>query len=136
MIRMPLMRPVPFCVEDEFSNYTRRWELMEDYIIFDNFIPSGFIFDGASIPKFSRGLLSPVGILLVPALAHDYCYRYHRICYMDVHGFKHDKPITKEDSDLLFLTIANKVNHMPKINKIAYKAVKYFGRKAWNKHFK
>ena len=39
-------------------------------------IPAGFQFDGASIPKFLRTFFSPVGVLLVGGLVHDYMYKY------------------------------------------------------------
>ena len=35
-------------------------------------IPAGFKFDGASIPKFLHTFLSPVGVLLMGGLIHDY----------------------------------------------------------------
>ena len=36
----------------------------------------GFVFDGASIPKFLRTFFSPVGVLLMGGLVHDYAYKY------------------------------------------------------------
>ena len=39
-------------------------------------IPAGFKFDGASIPKFLRTFFSPVGVLLIGGLVHDYMYKY------------------------------------------------------------
>ena len=39
-------------------------------------IPAGFQFDGASIPKFLRTFFSPVGVLLMGGLVHDYMYKY------------------------------------------------------------
>ena len=39
-------------------------------------IPAGFQFDGASIPKFLRTFFSPVGVLLLGGLVHDYAYKY------------------------------------------------------------
>ena len=39
-------------------------------------IPAGFTFDGASIPKFLRSFFSPVGVLLIGGLVHDYAYKY------------------------------------------------------------
>ena len=35
-----------------------------------------FQFDGASIPKFLRTFFSPVGVLLMGGLVHDYMYKY------------------------------------------------------------
>ena len=81
-------------------------------------------------------MLSPVGILLIPAIVHDFCYRYHWLCVEDETGSQFSRDITKEEADLLFLAIANQVNSMPKINMVAYLAVKYFGKKAWSAHSK
>ena len=54
---------------------TRNWEITKDwkYRINGNeyIIPAGFIFDGASIPKFLRTFFSPVGVLLMGGLVHD-----------------------------------------------------------------
>ena len=59
---------------------TRNWVLIEDwkYKIDDKeyIIPKGFQFDGASIPKFLRTFFSPVGVLLIGGLVHDYMYKY------------------------------------------------------------
>ncbi len=59
---------------------TRQWEIVKDF----NYsvggsqyvIPAGFKFDGASIPKFLHTFLSPVGVLLMGGLVHDYMYKY------------------------------------------------------------
>ena len=55
---------------------TRNWEITKDwkYRVNGNeyVIPKGFVFDGASIPKFLRTFFSPVGVLLMGGLVHDY----------------------------------------------------------------
>ena len=59
---------------------TRRWEIVEDFYFFLNgeeyVIEKGFEFDGASVPKFLAMWLSPVGVLLMGGLVHDYGYKY------------------------------------------------------------
>jgi hypothetical protein len=91
------------------------------------------VFDGASIPKLFRNLLSPTGILFIPGLVHDFAYRYHFL-YVEEFDGKDDKySITKDEADLLFLNLANRVNGKRAINNVAYMAVKYFGYHAWNK---
>ena len=84
-IPMPKIEPVPFDCADcpwyerayTWLVKTRQWMLLEDYKLFDcPLVPSPFIFDGASIPKPLRGLVSPTGPLFVPALIHDFGYRY------------------------------------------------------------
>ena len=62
---------------------TRNWVLVEDwhYSMWgkDFVIPAGFKFDGASIPKFLRTFFSPVGVLLIGGLIHDYAYKYQTL---------------------------------------------------------
>ena len=57
----------------------RRWQVSKDFHYELNgvkyVIPKGFSFDGASVPKFLQ-LLSPVGVLLLGGLIHDYAYKY------------------------------------------------------------
>ena len=59
---------------------TRNWEITKDWKYNINgkeyVIPAGFQFDGASIPKFLRTFFSPVGVLLMGGLVHDYMYKY------------------------------------------------------------
>ena len=59
---------------------SRQWEITKDWHYEVNgvsyMIPAGFTFDGASIPKFFRSFLSPVGVLLLGGLVHDYAYKY------------------------------------------------------------
>ena len=139
-MQMPVLRPVPFNKADKrlrtLLGYIRKWEVAETYYIpvpgsFTILIPAGFIFDGASIPKIIRCLLSPMGVLLIPAIVHDFCYHMHFLHVEDKNGTRNLKIITKEEADLLFLKIANEANGMPWINNQAYLAVKYFGHKAW-----
>ena len=40
---------------------------------------AGFQFDGASIPKFLHPFFSPVGVLLMGGLVHDYAYKYETL---------------------------------------------------------
>jgi len=139
-MEMPILTPVPFNrgagYLETLARYTRNWEFVDDYHIqvlgYDIIIPERFVLDGASIPKILRGLLSPTGILFIPALVHDYAYKYHELILRDTKGERQISPITKEEADLLFLQIANTVNGLNIVNRTAYVAVKYFGHKAWN----
>ena len=59
----------------------RKWELMENWYFTLNddvqiVINKGFVFDGASIPRPLWAFLSPVGLLLIPGLIHDYGYKF------------------------------------------------------------
>jgi len=74
----------------KFGMYRRKFEIMEDYILWIPweasylFIPKGFIFDGASVPKILNGLYSPTGVLLGGAGPHDFGYRYKALLFVNV----------------------------------------------------
>jgi hypothetical protein len=87
-IEMPKLQPTPIetKLKSGFAQYrawmsNRKWVVIENYEYTLNtgevaVIPEGFRFDGTSIPRIMQGFLSPVGILLIPALLHDFGYRY------------------------------------------------------------
>jgi hypothetical protein len=141
-MKMPILRPLPFPIGTGYIKtlftYTRQWEIMEDYRVFlpelgAILIPKGFVFDGASIPKMFRGFLSPVGILLIAAIAHDYAYQHHYILLRG-YGTRPEKIyMSKIEADRLFLRIADFTNGLPWLNRIAYLAVRRYGIRAWSK---
>ena len=85
---MPKLTPVPIKTKGKgfwkgivmWLLSTRNWVIVEDWKYNLNgseyVIPKGFQFDGASIPKFLRTFFSPVGVLLIGGLVHDYMYKY------------------------------------------------------------
>ena len=66
---------------------TRNWTVKKDWKYnidgVEYVIPEGFQFDGASIPKFLRTFFSPVGVLLIGGLVHDYAYKYKTLLEVD-----------------------------------------------------
>ena len=97
-------------------------------------IPKGFTFDGASVPKFLASFLSPVGVLLIGGLIHDYAYKYAAL-----------KPADKKDpllildqqhADKIFRDINIEVNGFHFLNYLAYYGLRVGGFLAWNKHRK
>ena len=116
----------------------RHWEIAKDFEYELNgnkyVIPAGFIFDGASIPKFLHTFLSPVGVLLIGGLVHDYAYKYAAL-----------KPKSKKDavllldqkkSDQIFRDINIEINGFYFMNYLAYWSLRLGGFMAWNKHRK
>ena len=85
---MPVLQPIPIATKDKgfwkgillWLLGKRHWEVAEDFwfeLEGGNYIiPAGFQFDGASVPKFLATFLSPVGVLLMGGLVHDYGYKY------------------------------------------------------------
>jgi hypothetical protein len=116
----------------------RTWEITKDWKFEVNgtkyVIPKGFVFDGASVPKFLASWLSPVGILLIGGLVHDYIYK-HRVLLLD----KPKRPIhmfNQKQADQLFRDINIEQNGIHVLNYAAYYALRLGGFVAWNGHRK
>ena len=116
----------------------RHWEIADDFDYEINgtkfVIPAGFKFDGASIPKFLHTFLSPVGVLLIGGLVHDYAYKYQTLLNKnkkDTMGV-----ITQKKADEIFRDINIEINGFYLMNYLAYWSLRLGGFMAWNKHRK
>lgn len=97
-------------------------------------IPKGFVFDGASVPKFLGAWLSPVGILLLGGLVHDFIYKYETLV---LKGKKKCEPnYTQKEADIIFRDINIEQNGIHVLNYAAYYALRLGGFVAWNGHRK
>lgn len=147
--KMPKISPLP--IETKGKNVflrmwiwltiTRKWRVEEDwfFILPDGtviVIPAGFIFDGASIPRLFWVLLSPTGLLFIPALIHDFGYRYGYLWTIvpDLVITKYGYYASQKFWDKLFFDVAKVVNGMSGIDGVAYAILFCFGRKAWRKN--
>ena len=116
----------------------RHWEIAKDFhyeLDGQQFvIPAGFKFDGASIPKFLHMFLSPVGVLLIGGLVHDYAYKYETL----LHKNKKDTMgvIKQKKADQIFRDINIEINGFYLMNFLAYWSLRIGGFMAWNKHRK
>ena len=149
---MPALKPVPIPTKNQktaihklvtFIFEVRKWELVENwhYTLKNNdelVIPKGFRFDGASIPRPLWAILSPVGLLLIPGLLHDYGYKYDQIWKVGPDGniIEYEKGAGKQFWDDLFKNVGKDVNGFFLINVIAWIAVAVGGSKAWDNHRK
>jgi len=143
---MPTMKPITIPTKDKgfwggvwvWLVVTRKWEITKDFHYSINnqdlVIPKGFVFDGASVPKFLRSWLSPMGVLLIGGLVHDYGYKYEtflrkgkKTCY----GLLRQKKM-----DIIFRDINISVNGFKMINYLAYYALRLGGFFAWRGHRK
>ena len=142
---MPKMQPVP--IETASKGFwgailmwlmgTRQWIITEDFYYSIGGqgykIPAGFQFDGASVPKFLATFLSPVGVLLMGGLVHDYGYKYATLMKKDGSNIGyHDQKYM----DGLFRDICIEVNGFYALNYLAYWALRLAGFVAWNGHKK
>ncbi len=146
---MPSLKPqpIPLKEHDFFMRlaiwlfYTRRWELLDNwhFVLEDGtevILHKGFDFDGASIPRPLWFFLSPVGLLLIPGLIHDYGYRFNQLWTKDAAGqiVPFMANAQRAEWDELFRRISDQINGMALIDYLAYLAVKWFGKGAWEKH--
>ena len=143
---MPSLQPVPIMTKGKgfwkgiamWLLSTRNWVLNKDWEYEINgvryVIPAGFQFDGASIPKFLRTFFSPVGVLLMGGLVHDYMYKY-TICKP-----KDNKVamlvVDQKKADQIFRDINIVVNGFYAMNYLAYWSLRLGGFVAWNGHRK
>tara|TARA_S200002703_G_scaffold158377_1_gene168570 strand:+ start:92 stop:694 length:603 start_codon:yes stop_codon:yes gene_type:complete len=149
----PHMKPIPIKTKGKgfwkgillWLLGTRQWEIVKDF----NYsvggsqyvIPAGFKFDGASIPKFLHTFLSPVGVLLMGGLVHDYMYKYEAQLinnknYMDPNLKNEGVPVTQKKADQIFRDINIEINGFFLMNYLAYWSLRLGGFMAWNKHRK
>ena len=143
---MPEMRPIPIPTEGAgfwrgiwiWLTVTRKWELTKDFVYkIDRrlfVVPKGFIFDGASVPKFFRSWLSPMGVLLIGGLIHDYGYKYETLLYNNMKNTNGKK--SQRWMDQTFRDINIDVNGFFVMNYVAYYGLRLAGWLAWNGHRK
>ena len=117
---------------------TRNWVILKDFEYTMNgtnyVIPKGFSFDGASIPKFLRTFFSPVGVLLIGGLVHDYMYKYAACKPADKKGQL--LLVDQKKADQIFRDINIEVNGFYFMNYLAYWSLRLGGFVAWNGHRK
>ena len=116
----------------------RTWEIVKDWHYsldgVNYVVPKGFVFDGASVPKFLASWLSPVGVLLVGGLVHDYAYKYTVL--LKKGGKVTSDSMTQKEADVIFRDINIEQNGFQLLNYLAYWALRIGGFAAWNGHRK
>jgi len=143
---MPHIKPLPIKTKGKgfwkaivmWLLSTRNWELTQDWKYNidgkDYIIPKGFTFDGASIPKFLRTFFSPVGVLLIGGLVHDYMYKYTHCKPVSAKGAL--LVVDQKRADQIFRDINIVVNGFYTMNYLAYWSLRIGGFVAWNGHRK
>jgi len=143
-IAMPAMRPLQIPTKGLpwwkrfFIHFQRRkWEITEDYYLYMPelkeilFIPTGFIFDGASVPRAFWPILNPTGILLVGSLFHDFGYRYN--CFLNGTGMIIHDGAGRAFFDEQIKDINIYINDIHSMNSLAWGILRATGIFAWNK---
>ena len=143
---MPHIKPLPIKTKGKgfwkaivmWLLSTRNWELTQDWKYnidgTEYVIPKGFTFDGASIPKFLRTFFSPVGVLLIGGLVHDYMYKYTHCKPVSAKGAL--LVVDQKKADQIFRDINIVVNGFYSMNNLAYWSLRIGGFVAWNGHRK
>ena len=151
--KLPIVNPVPFDSNCGYFKrvihwlfYTRKWEMVEDwyFVLFNGdmiLIPKGFQFDGASIPKLFRFLLSPTGILFIPGIIHDYAYKHNKlvgVVFREEDGkiflYPYQAGAGKAFWDWVFMRTTLQVCNLPIIAWTTYATLSFFGFLAWYRH--
>ena len=142
--QMPSMKPIRIETKDKgffkaifhWLFGVRKWQLTENFRFKigtnEYVIAKGFIFDGASVPKFLAMWLSPVGVLLMGGLVHDYMYKFEGLRRKNT-DFEY---VTQKQADKIFRDICIAVNGFKLLNYLAYWALRVAGWYAWNQHRK
>ena len=149
---MPVLLPIPIPTKNRtfimrvlvWLFDIRKWQLVQnwhfklknDAEIVEIVLPKDFRFDGASIPRIFWFLLSPVGLLLIPGLIHDYGYRFDQLWQKNANG--EIEPFMKEAGrkawDDLFKAVGIQVNGFAGIDFVAWIGLRLGGFFAWHKH--
>ena len=103
-----------------------KWRLLEDfcYQLPDGtkiVVPKGFEFDGASVPRLFWIIMSPVGLLFIPGLIHDYAYKNGCLWAVNETGqLSAYGENTKWRWDLLFRSVAHQENGPRILHNVAW----------------
>ncbi len=89
---------------------------------------------GKGIPKFLRTFFSPVGVLLIGGLVHDYAYKYKTLLKANKKDTMGE--LTQKRADEIFRDINIIVNGFYTMNRLAYWSLRIGGFVAWNGHRK
>lgn len=141
--KMPLLEPVPIKTKNRnffvmffvWITSRRKWIIRKNFHfkLYDGteiVIPEGFVFDGASIPRFFWFFLSPVGLLFLPGLIHDFAYRYDGLKTPGLPGW-YVPGAGRFFWDKLFRRTNIQVNGFVVISWIAFIALVLFGWLGW-----
>lgn len=104
----------PWVVRDTIYVYDLDWAWV---------IPAGFECDLASIPRAVRPLMETSDLGLIPPIIHDFLYRSG--------GVAGPYKYTRKQADRLFLGLMEWCGVAAWRRQMAYRAVRWFGRGAW-----
>lgn len=121
----PRLMPVPANTWAPWlAKRSSKMQLADDYIVYVNDacykVPSGYVTDGASIPRALWWLWPPYNTdSMIAAVLHDYMYSHLW------------REITKDRADLIFYETMLHCGASPLKAKLFYTAVRYGGKGNW-----
>lgn len=136
---MPILKPVRIPTKHKYAlmrlwiwlTAFRSFELVEDYTLYIPWldvtllVPAGFVFDGASVPRFLWPIFAPTGVLFIAAIFHDFSYRYNT--YLDSDGNYFKQNAGKLYWDGQFRKMNEYITGLKIPSYLACKAVQAFG---------
>lgn len=148
--KQPVLKPVPLATKGIKNVWKvlyiwlavgREWEICEDWTFTTKdgtklFIPKGFIFNGASIPRFFRFILSPTGLLFIPSVIHDYAFVHDHVLRLTKKGkpTKHLNKAGKKKWDDMFYDLSMQVHGIRIVAQASKLALKLGGHITWKKN--
>jgi len=144
---LPTVKPLPLITRNTniFNKYwklfqPRKWKLTKNYVLplknISILVPSPFELDFASVPRIFWPIMSPTGILLVPAVVHDFGYKYGGIIILTENNNIIFVKMTRLQIDEVFKLLTIKINDITAGPIIAEKMVNCFGWMPWNEYRK
>lgn len=140
---IPTIRNQPFWKRViNFLTYRRKFQIMKDDCLWVPslfiwiFLPKGFIFDGASVPKILNSIYNPTGMLLLGAAPHDFGYRYKGLLQIDAKGNVFFVSYTKKELDDIFNALCAYESEMKVASKTATFTLTIAGFLGWRENRK
>ncbi len=141
---IPLVMPPAKTMRERYKNfftYRRMFRCSEHYIVWCEllqlwiFIPHGFRYDGASVPKFLNSVYEPTGMLFYGAAPHDFGYRFNGLLLVDpADGGVYFKNLSKSQLDNIFESMCRTESHLVIGSFIAKLGVMFGAGSVW-RHF-
>lgn len=127
----------------KFFTYKRWFEIRKEYVLWVPllesyiFIPEGFLYDLASVPKLLNGIFNSNGMLLLGALPHDFGYRYECLILVnEMTGEIYTRPFTKSELDGIFESLCAWESKFLKASKLARITLGVAGSIGWKENRK
>jgi hypothetical protein len=103
----------------------KRYKLVREYNYLGISVPKGFVYDGASVPRWLWSItdIRPDGLIRAPALIHDWLYRRG--------GNVNGRRFSRKEADLLFCRMMKESGIGIMKCKMVYWAVRVFAGSYW-----